>query len=188
MATTPLGEFISTHRDELLLRCREKVAKRSTPLSTEADGRGVPRFLDELVCELNGAGRPSATAKGATATQHGADLFLSGYTVGQVVHDYGNVCQAVTDLAVELSVTLSSDDFRVLNRCLDDGIASAVAEYSRQQRFVAADDGMQQSIRLRNLIETAITGFEVLQSGKIGVGGTTGALVYRSLLGLRVIA
>ena len=187
MVTTPLGEFIVTHRDELVLRCRAKVVKRAVPLSTEADGRGVPRFLDDLVGELSSGSRSSTVEMGATATQHGADLFLSGYTVGQVVHDYGNVCQAVTDLAVELAVTLSSDDFRVLNRCLDDGIASAVAEYSRQQRFVATDDGMQQSMRIRNLVETAITGFEVLQSGKIGVGGTTGALVYRSLLGLRVI-
>ena len=187
VTTTPLSEFISTHRDELL-RCQDKVAKRSTPMSTEKEGRGVPRFLDDLVRELNSGGQSTITERGATATQHGADSFMSGYTVGQVVHDYGNVCQAVTDLAVELSVTLSADDFRVLNRCLDDGIASAVAEYSRQQRFVTADDGMQQTMRLRNLVETAITGFEVLQSGKIGVGGTTGALVYQSLLGLRVIA
>jgi hypothetical protein len=188
MATTPLGEFISTHRDEILRRCRDKVAKRSAPLSTENDERGVSQFLDDLIGELNAGSRSSATAMGAIATQHGADLFVSGYTVGQVVHDYGNVCQAVTDLAVELSVTLSSEDFRILNRCLDDAIASAVAEYSRQQRVVAGDDGLQQSMRLRNLIETAITGFEVLQSGKIGVGGTTGDLVYRSLLGLRLIA
>jgi len=185
---TVLGEFISIHRDELLLRCRDKAAERSTPLSAEEEGRGVPRFLDDLLGELGDGPRSTTKEMGATARQHGADLFLSGYTVGQVVHDYGNVCQAITGLAVELSIDLSADDFRVLNRCLDDGIASAVAEYSQQQRFVAADDGMQQSMRLRNLIETAITGFEVLLSGKVGVGGTTGALVYRSLLGLRVIA
>ena len=124
---------------------------------------------------------------GAIATQHGADLFLNGYTVGQVVHDYGNVCQAVTDLAVQSATVISSDDFRTLNRCLDDGIAFAVAEYSRQQQLVVADDSLWQSMRLRNLVETAITGFEVLQSGKIGVAGTTGALVYRSLTELRAI-
>lgn len=188
MTTTPLSEFVVAHRDELLRRCRQKVGEQATPLATETAGRGVPQFLDDLVGELNGDGRSTLKERGLTATQHGADLFLSGYTVAQVVYDYGNVCQALTGLAVEQSVTLSSDDFRILNRCLDDGIASAVAEYSRQQRFVAADDGIQQSMHLRNLIETAITGFEALQNGKIGVGGTTGALVYRSLLALRVIA
>ncbi|MEP7308885.1 MAG: hypothetical protein ABJA98_25540 [Acidobacteriota bacterium] len=188
MTFTPLGEFISAHRDEVLLRCREKVCNRSIPLSAEADLRGVPLFLDDLVDQLKGHSPSTTKRLGTAATQHGSDLFLSGYTVGQVVHDYGNVCQAVTDLAVESAAVISSDDFRTLNRCLDDGIASALVEFSRQQQFVAADDGIQQSMRLRNLVETAISGFEVLQSGKIGVGGTTGAMVYRSLLALRVIA
>jgi len=188
MSTTPLGEFISTHREELLRRCRDKGDSQSAPPSTEADGRGVPQFLDHLIGELNTGNRSSAKELGVAARKHGADLCVSGYTVGQVVHEYGNVCQAVTDLAVESAAVISSDDFRILNRCLDDGIAFAVAEYSLQQRSEAAEDGMEHSLRLRNLVETAIAGFEVLQSGKIGVAGTTGAVVYRSLLALRLIA
>ena len=187
MATTPLGEFIIAHRDALLLHCEAKVAQRYTPLSGEANGRGLPLFLDDIVVELSGGNRSNTMEMGATATQHGADLFLNGCTVGQVVHDYGSVCQAVTDLAVKSAIIISPEDFRVLNRCLDDGIAFAVAEYSRQQRLIVAEESRMYSMRLRSLIEAAITGFEVLQTGKIGVGGTTGALVYRSLTELRAI-
>jgi hypothetical protein len=46
------------------------------------------------------------------------DLLLQGFTVSQVVHDYGDVCQSITDLAVEVNAPISTDDFRMLNRCL----------------------------------------------------------------------
>jgi hypothetical protein len=32
------------------------------------------------------------------------------------VHEYGDVCQSITDLAVELGAPISTDDFRTLNR------------------------------------------------------------------------
>jgi hypothetical protein len=45
---------------------------------------------------------PSATNEmSASAVQHGRDLSFRGFTVEQVVHDYGDVCQSVTELAVE---------------------------------------------------------------------------------------
>ena len=56
---------------------------------------------------------------GVTAKEHGRELLQHGFTIEQVVHDYGDLCQSVTDLAVELSMPLSNDEFRTLNRCLD---------------------------------------------------------------------
>ena len=38
---------------------------------------------------------------GTTAALHGRELSLQGFTVDQVVHDYGDLCQAITDLAYE---------------------------------------------------------------------------------------
>ena len=38
---------------------------------------------------------------------------------------------------------------------------------------------------LRNLVNTAVVAFEVLKSGNVGVGGSTGAVLNRSLMGLR---
>jgi hypothetical protein len=43
----------------------------------------------------------------------------------------GDVCQAVTELAIELQIPIGTDDFHTLNRCLDNAIASAVTEYAR---------------------------------------------------------
>jgi hypothetical protein len=36
---------------------------------------------------------------GDSAVLHGHDLLLRGFTVAQVVRDYGDVCQSITDLA-----------------------------------------------------------------------------------------
>lgn len=41
------------------------------------------------------------------------------------MHDYGDACQSVTEIAVETHAPIDADDFRTLNRCLDDAIADA---------------------------------------------------------------
>ena len=44
---------------------------------------------------------------------HGHDLLHQGFSVSQVVHDYGDVCQSITELAMELAAPISAEDFRV---------------------------------------------------------------------------
>jgi hypothetical protein len=90
----------------------------------------VPVFLDQLVHALQ-LGLTSNPEIGRSAVQHGHDLLRQGFTVSQVVHDYGDICQAITELAVEINAPISTEDFGTLNRCLDDAIAGAVAEYGR---------------------------------------------------------
>jgi hypothetical protein len=54
----------------------------------------VPMFLDQLVDELRlGLSPNQAIVK--TATKHGHDLLDQGFTVAQVVHDYGDVCYSI---------------------------------------------------------------------------------------------
>ncbi len=76
---------------------------------------------------------------GDLAAQHGADLMRRGFTVEQVVHDYGDLCQSITNLAFERSEPVEVDEFRTLNRCLDNAIAMAVTEFNYQRDFVEAD-------------------------------------------------
>ena len=183
LASLPLSEFIHINRGELIRRCKIKVEKRSSPPTANgAADHGVPLFLDQLVGELrDGPSKTNEISKGAI--RHGHDLLVQGFTVSQVVHDYGDVCQSVTDLAMETRAPIATEDFRTLNRCLDDAIAGAVTEHARGQQVTR--DG--QSNELRTLIHTAITGFEVLQTGTVGIGGTTGALVSNSLTSMRTL-
>ena len=129
-------------------------------------------------------GRRSSGRWARAPIQHGSDLFFDGFSVGQVVHDYGAVCQSVTDMAVEFDAEISADEFRTLNRCLDDAIAVAVSQFSRHER---RGDSLDQSMTLHNLIETGMNGFEALQSGKVGIHGATGALVHRCIAAMRDI-
>jgi hypothetical protein len=121
-----LYEFIEVNREEIIRRCRAKVAVRSVPPPTKAEiDHGVPLFLDQLVEALR-HGLASSPEISKSAIMHGHDLLLQGFTVSQVVHDYGDVCQSITELAMETNAPISADDFRMLNGCLDNAIAGAV--------------------------------------------------------------
>ena len=183
MAHVSLEEFIGVYRDEIIRRCRAKVAARSAPPPTDAEiDHGVPLFLDQLVETLR-LGQVSTPEIGRSAVLHGHDLLLQGFTVAQVVRDYGDVCQSITGLAMDMDAPISTDDFRTLNRCLDDAIAGAVTEFSHGQDVTR--DG--ESHELRDLLTTAMTAFEVLQSGNVGVSGSTGAVVLRSLRAMEAL-
>jgi signal transduction histidine kinase len=188
-----LYEFIEVNREEIIRRCRAKVAARSVPPPTKAEiDHGVPMFLDQLVEALR-LGLSSSPEMSMSALMHGHDLLLQGFTVSQVVHDYGDICQSITELAVETSAPISTEDFRMLNGCLDNAIAGAVTEYGRE-RHEATIDG--ETVRdnqrlgffaheLRNLVQTAMLAFEVVKSGNVGVTGSTGTVLHRSLVGAR---
>lgn len=135
-----LHEFVTSNRDELVRRCRLKVSERdSPPLAMAELDHGVPLVLEQLVWALRGeeekpAARsfgktPAAVEVSRTAALHGKELLAHGYTAGQVVQDYADISQAITELAAEHQAPVSVNEFHMLNRFLDGAIADAVASY-----------------------------------------------------------
>ncbi len=188
-----LYEFITLNRDEIIRRCRAKVASRTVPPPTAAEiDQGIPLFLDQLVGVLRFGGSSSPEMLRA-ALQHGSDLLRQGFTVSQVVHDYGDVCQSITALAMETAAPISTADFHLLNGCLDDAIAAAVSQYGRERTQSTIDGGaVLENERLGffthelgNLIHTAMIAFDVVKSGGVGAAGSTGAVLERSLVSVR---
>ena len=174
-----LYEFITLNRDEIIRRCRAKVAERSAPPPTLAEiEHGVPLFLEQLVDALRGRASSRADIS-SSALQHGHDLLTQGFTVSQVVHDYGDVCQSITELAVETNAPINTEEFRMLNSCLDNAIAGAVTQYGRERNQSAIDgENVRENERLgffahelRNLLNTALIAFEVVKTGNVGVSG-----------------
>jgi signal transduction histidine kinase len=183
-----LHQFVTANRTEIIRRCRAKVAKRTVPLPTEAEmNHGVPLFLDQLVGALK-LGESSNPEVRRTALLHGHDLLEQGFSVSQVVHDYGDVCQSITELAVEMNAPIEAEDFRILNACLDDAIAVAVTQFGRE-RLEASELERERlaffAHEMRNLIHTAMIAFEVVKSGSVGVSGSTGNVLQRSLVRAR---
>lgn len=208
-----MHNFLLNNRDDLIARCKAKVALRpKREASAEQLATGVPLFLDQLTrtleaedasrpeesMRISGASGGDATALsevGVTATSHGKELLKLGYSVDQVVHDYGDLCQAITDLAVERDAPFSVQEFRTLNRCLDNAIADAVTEFAAQRDVAVADQqaaGENQRVgflvhELRNSLHIARLAFAALESGTLPVGGSTGAVLKRSLNSLNVL-
>src|SRR4029079_3441992 len=188
-----LYEFVLAQRDQIVTRCGQRVATR--PSSTHAVAEpdyGVPLFLEQLVNTLQSKGQPNL-AISTSAALHGHDLLVKGFTVSQVVHDYGDVCQTITELALETNAPIDTEDFRTLNRCLDEAIAGAVTVDGRESEQSSLDGQAERGNQrmgffvheLRNLVNTSIIAFRVLQTGNVGVGGSTGAVLNRSLSSLQ---
>jgi signal transduction histidine kinase len=180
-----LDAFLSQYRKEIIERCRIKVRGRRAPSATDRElDRGIPLFLDQLIETLRLDLSNNADVD-RVATRHGGELMAEGFTIAQVVHDYGDVCQAVTDLAVEMAAPISNEDFRTLNRCLDEAIADAVTEFARLHDANLVAEGNQRlgvfAHEARNLMNAASLTFEVLKSGSVGVAGSTGRVLERSL-------
>jgi len=198
-----LHELLTANRDLLIARCRDKVAKRFEPAeSATAIDHGVPQFLEQLVetlraeqeTELRAAAEatPATTAIGRAAALHGAELLRRGFSVDQVVHDYGDVCQSVTALAVEQKSHISIDEFRTLNRCLDNAIADAVASFGAAQAALLERkaESLQQRVAVyaaeqQRLIDIAVKLLAAIKTGSIGTSGTTGTLLDETLEELR---
>jgi hypothetical protein len=156
---TMLHQFLTANRADLIERCRVKVANRLSPIATDTTlDHGIPLFLDQLIRTLEqeqtdeplksrkisgpAGGVPVSSELGLTAKQHGRELLSRGFTVDQVVHDYGDLCQAVTDAAFETGVRIEVDEFRTLNRCLDNAIADSVTEFAYQTNLGTNDSAI----------------------------------------------
>ena len=205
-----LHEFLTIHRAELVERCRLKVAKRMAPKVSDWElAHGIPSFLDELIKTLQveqtsepmesrrvsgpSGGGPRASEIGSTAALHGRELSKYGFSIDQVVHDYGDLCQAITELAFERNAAIGIDEFRTLNRCLDNGIADAVTEYAFQRGALVETNGVKSlnerlgflAHELRNHIQTATLAITAIKAGNVGMGGATGAVLDRCLIGMQ---
>jgi hypothetical protein len=107
------------------------------------------------------------------------------------VHDYGDVCQAITELAEELGATLSIVEFQTLNQCLDNAIAGAVTSWSqgREHDMKTKAPGAKESEALKTglvrLVDQAEGALEALRAGTVGIGGATGEVLRSSLIDLR---
>jgi signal transduction histidine kinase len=206
-----LHEFLAENRIELVERCRAKVSARSPGAPTRGLMFGIAPFLDQLIKTLKveqssdpmqsrkvsgpAGGQIAQSEIGGTATEHGRELLRHGYSIEEVVHDYGDLCQAITDLAFERGAAISTDEFRTVNRCLDNAIAVAVTEFAYQRDTQVADrqtlDATQRlgflAHELRNFVTTATLAVNIIKSGNVGLSGATGQILDRSLLGMRTL-
>jgi hypothetical protein len=182
-----LHEFVTTNRDEIIARCRAKISSRPAPRPTDAElEHGVPLFLDQLADTLRlGLAQSPNPEMIRSAAKHGSELLSRGFTIAQVVNDYGGVCQTITELAVEKAAPITNREFQTLNLCLDIATAEAVGEYGRLREYEGTERLGLLAHELRNLLTVAVLSFDTLKTGTVGVDGSTAALLSRTLTALR---
>jgi len=196
-----LSNFITSNRSELITRCLDKVAARFDASAVPpAKDHGVPSFLQQLVDTLEyeeqepgvqvvtQENKDAATEIGREAALHGTELLRAGYSVDQVVHYYGDVCQSITELAIEAKIPISTNDFRILNRSLDNAIADAVKAFGSAHQVLinGKADTLNECLNTfseeqKRLLDIAFHSYAAIKTGDIGITGATGKLLYHTL-------
>ena len=136
-ASSPsLRQLLTHHRDEIVARFVREVQRKDLPppgLSRPVLIDHIPKFLDEIVEELSAIDRVryshDAIDMSPTARQHGEQRWTLGYDLDALVREYGVLRHAIMEVAKALRVQLTIDDFDILAKCLNVGVAEAAAEY-----------------------------------------------------------
>ncbi len=194
-----LHEFIVKNKQEIVDLCRTRAAQRLEHAATaEWNDDNVALFLDQMVEQLrfksSAPESGSATQRAAwlemrsTASLHGIELLKTFVTVHQVVYEYGDICQSVTQLAQEQEQSISAREFGILNLCLDFAIADAVATFGAERQRTVIDRAEDMHTRLEQfshdhirLLDVAGTALVAMRTGAVGVGGATSMLIEQSL-------
>lgn len=194
-----LHQFLTAQRGPLIELCRQNVEERSgTPVPDAELHYGVPLFLDQLIHTLKSEPGPHPAFNlevSNTATRHGREMLQHGFSVEQVVRDYGDLCQAITLLAAQTGTPIATAEFRILNNFLDNGIADAVVEYTEQHESLSAGREVKAlnerlgelAHDMRTCLNSAMLAVSVIRTGQVGMTGATGGVLDRSLSKLRAL-
>lgn len=201
-----LVQFLADNRPELIKRTRARIAAHSSLPPSEAEEvemrHGAPLFLSELLSQLATALRdenernpaekrvptlPSEARIARSGALHGQNLGKFGFSIEQVVRDYGDVCQAVTELADDEGAPVTAAEFHTLNRCLDTAIAGAVTSWSQEREKCLVKGERQRDRRLLTLVDAAAVSLGALRAGRVGSASDTAAVVEKCLVEMRSV-
>lgn len=194
-----LSKFLNQNKKEIIELCRSKVltASDSKPTSALLE-KGLPLFYDELIGVLD---RSTATAgtlndhsevpigseviREGDAAAHGKESLRLGYTISQVVHAYGAVCQSITEMAYSKSFSITSFEFHELNLSLDVAIAEAVTEYEKTATEATSRKEVERLgfliHEMGNSLVSASIAADMIKKGQVGNAGSTSKLLTDAL-------
>ncbi len=196
-----LYTFLLEHREDILALCAKKLNDSGGKLSLNEELElGLPIFYTELIEVLRADDGRVSTAEDMninsvhheSAVRSGRESLRLGYTISQVVHGYGALCQAITEYAGgHKKAPILAREFNRLNFSLDTVIAEAVTEYSRGQRAEAARGEVLRlgflAHELRNALGNAAAAQQLIKKGIVGFGGSTSRVLEDSLTRMKDI-
>jgi len=188
-----LNRFVAAHRDRIVRAAEKLVRRRGAPAATAAELEGLPIFVDQLAAQLaarEGRSPEAGPDIGPTAARHGERLYRLGVGTTQLVHDYAAVSRAIMAVAIDEGASIPSDEFRLLDVCLDEAIAQALSAHGAAG--VAAGEQAREREEaehlgvlvheLRNALSAVVMGFGALKrAGAVPEGSRVGAIIERNL-------
>ncbi|MFI5200792.1 MAG: sensor histidine kinase [Candidatus Kapaibacterium sp.] len=185
-----LHDFLTRERTTILNEAKEQALQtQGTRLTSAALEEGWGIFYDELIGLLT-RDQPFEfhAEKGLhtiEAEKQGKEYLRLGYTVSEVVHSYGIICQAITSLATQLGFEITVREFQQLNLSLDTAIAESVSEYGK----IGIESVDRAEVKrlgflaheLRNCLQSATIALEMIESGVVGIKSGTGGMLQNSL-------
>ncbi len=194
-----LYEFLEKYEKNILELAIKKTygISEDRPSSRELE-KGLPIFYHDLITVLKKGPTDEKRSKKPTdlkehtttvAAAHGKESQRLGYTISQVVHGYGAICQSVTEYAEEKKEAITSWEFHELNLSLDIAIAQAVTQFE----FVSIKDNQNQELlrlgqlahELRNTLAGAILANNMILKGIVGFNGNTSRILSNALINMR---
>ena len=165
-----LHEVLASLRNEVMQRWLEEVRGTLHPASMPRMELvdHLPAFLDQVIAALQR--RESAADCLDAAEDHGVQRLALGFSLDQVVREYGAMRTAMSSVATDAGVEISAGDSEVIFDCVINGIAGAVSEYSRQR-----DAEMQRQAtehfafiahEIRNPLSSAVLAVAALQANQ----------------------
>lgn len=190
-----LHEFLVKEQVGILKLCREKLLKLSASKDSSSEMElGLPLFYEELISLLQADEEASRDMMGESkeqsyrdsAARRGRESLRLRYTISQVVHGYGAICQAITEYATERATkAFEAREFNRLNFCLDVAIAEAVTEFSKGERenLTRAENERLGFLahELRNALGNAALAHQMIKTGVVGLGGSTNQVLETAL-------
>jgi hypothetical protein len=154
-----LGDFIHSNQEDLVALCTQRAERRIGAGLIDAHAEfqfGTRHFLAALPAAIGAANASAFVRDGSDearslglanidsiAARHGMEMLAHGAPLDWVVREYGDVCQAITQLAQRSKAVISTRDFEALNWCLDNAMASAVSEYAHQRELLASRESSE---------------------------------------------
>lgn len=185
-----LHEFLTAEAKGILASCKAKLLDLSDSRSSSDEmDVGLPVFYNELVEVLRADEEETSEELSHphrnSAQRRGKESLRLGYTISQVVHGYGTLCQAITEYAGQHDQSITAREFNRLNYCLDVAIAEAVTEFSKGQRETTSREEVQRlgflAHELRNALANAAMAYHMIKRGVVGVSGSTNMVLEISI-------
>lgn len=125
-----IHEILTRHHRTLVTRAGVRAHRREGFALPGAGHFGAPVLLTPLANAMAG-NEHDVHRLGALAARHGEEMGRLGYKIADVVHAYGDIRQALNELAQDLGLALPVPQLWHLDNLLEDSLACALTAFER---------------------------------------------------------